>query len=202
YNLRNASTPGAVMTVASDFAERIVASRYEQLTSAALRYAKIGLLDTLGVGIAGSSDEAAVIARRVSSTAPGAALVWGTRRRAEPLDAAFLNGIAANVLDFDDCTDSLGGHPSAPILPALLALAEERSASGRDVLTAYVAGFETETQLGRGVNFHHYEKGWHPTATLGIFGAGAAAAKLLRLDDQRTAHTLALCASMAAGLKS
>ena len=93
------------------------------------------------------------------------------------LDAAFANGISANVLDYDDCTENLGGHPSAPILPALLALAEERRASGRDVLTAYVAGFELETALGRGVNFHHYEKGWHPTATLGVFGAAAACAR-------------------------
>ena len=93
-----------------------------------------------------------------------------------PLEAAFLNGVAANVLDFDDCTDNLGGHPSSPILPALIALAEELAASGRDVLTAYVVGFEIETALGRGVNFHHYEKGWHPTATLGVFGAAAACA--------------------------
>jgi 2-methylcitrate dehydratase PrpD len=190
------------MTVACELAKRIVGTRYEQLTPGALRYAGIGLLDTLGVGIAGSREDAAVIARKIAGRTAGAALVWGTTRRAEPLEAAFLNGIAANVLDFDDCTDNLGGHPSAPILPALLALAEERGASGRDVLTAYVTGFETETQLGRGVNFHHYEKGWHPTATLGIFGAGAAGAKLLCLDERRTAHTLALCASMAAGLKS
>ena len=106
------------------------------------------------------------------------------------------------MLDFDDCSDTLGGHPSSPILPALLALAEERGASGRDVLTAYVAGFEVETCLGRGVNFHHYEKGWHPTSTLGVFGASAACAHLMRLDAGRTAHALSLCASLAAGVKS
>jgi 2-methylcitrate dehydratase PrpD len=190
------------MTVAGELARRIVASKFEQFTPEVVHYAKIGLLDTLGVGIAGSCEPAAVIARRVVGNRPGDALVWGTGQRSDPLEAAFLNGIAANVLDFDDCTDNLGGHPSAPVLPALFALGEKLGASGRDVITAYVVGFEIETQLGRGLNFHHYEKGWHPTSTLGVFGAGAASAKLLGLDEERTTHTLALCASMASGLKS
>ncbi|MCC6532390.1 MAG: MmgE/PrpD family protein [Burkholderiales bacterium] len=190
------------MTLAGELASRIAATSFEQLTPLALRYAKMGLMDTLAVGIAGSSDAATVIAGRVIDKPAGGSLLWGTGARASALDAAFVNGIAANVLDFDDCTDNLGGHPSAPILPALIALAEERDASGKDLLAAYVAGFETETCLGRGVNYHHYEKGWHPTATLGVFGAGAACARLMALDAKRIAHVLALCASMAAGLKS
>jgi len=87
------------------------------------------------------------------------------------MDAASINGTAAHALDYDDCSDTLGGHPSAPILPALFALAETRGANGQDFIAAYVAGWETETRIARGVNFHHYEKGWHPTATLGVFGA-------------------------------
>ena len=190
------------MTLAQELANRIVSTTYGALTPAAIRAAKVGLLDTIAVGIAGSSEDAAVISRRITGSEAGNALVWGTGKRTIPLEAAFLNGIAANVLDFDDCTDNLGGHPSAPILPALIALAEERRASGRDLLTAYVAGFETETSLGRGVNFHHYEKGWHPTATLGVFGAAAACSRLLELDTDKTARALALCASLACGVKS
>ncbi|OGA47946.1 MAG: hypothetical protein A3G24_08300 [Betaproteobacteria bacterium RIFCSPLOWO2_12_FULL_62_13] len=190
------------MTIAEELAKRVVTTRYEDLTQRAIEYAKIGVLDTFGVGIAGSVDEAAVIARRVSGTEAGAALVWGTPERTGALRAAFLNGIAANVLDYDDCTDNLGGHPSSPVLPALIALAEQRHASGRDLLTAYVAGFEVETNLGRGVNFHHYEKGWHPTATLGVFGTAAACARLLQLNEAQTTRALALCASLAAGVKS
>src|SRR5258706_7596349 len=182
------------MTIATELAAKITATTFDDLGPRALHYARMGLLDTLGVGIAGAQEDAAVIARKIAGTATGPGTVWGTERHAEILDAAFLNGIAANVLDFDDCTDNLGGHPSAPVLPALLALGEKLQAGGRAVLTAYIVGFETETQLGRGVNFHHYEKGWHPTATLGVFGAGAACAKLLGLDANRTAHTLALCA--------
>lgn len=189
-------------SIAEELAARIVATSWHQLTPLALRYAKLGLLDTIAVGIAGASEDASVIARRVAGSAPGPALLWGLKQRTSVLDAAFLNGIAANVLDFDDCTDNLGGHPSSPILPAALALAAQTGASGKELLLAYVTGFETETCLGRGVNFFHYEKGWHPTSTLGVFGAAAACSKLLRLDNAKTAHALALCASLAAGVKS
>jgi 2-methylcitrate dehydratase PrpD len=96
----------------------------------------------------------------------------------------------------------MGGHPSAPIVPALWALAERRGLGGRALLSAYIAGVEVETRLGRAVNFHHYEKGWHPTATLGVFGAAAAASHLMGLDRVKTAAALALAASMASGLKA
>lgn len=190
------------MTLAEELAARIAATDFDAITPQALHYAKIGVLDTLAVGIAGAGEEAVSIAQRVTGAAGGSALLWGSDQRVGALDAAFINGIAANVLDFDDCTDNLGGHPSSPILPALIALAEERGASGRDVITAYVAGFETETCIGRGVNFHHYEKGWHPTATLGVFGAAAACARLIKLNAEQTTRALALCASLAAGVKS
>jgi len=96
----------------------------------------------------------------------------------------------------------LGGHPSAPILPALFALAEVIECTGRDFIAAYVAGFETETRLGRAVHHHHYEKGWHPTATLGTFGATAACCHLYGLDAAKTAQALAIAASLAAGIKA
>jgi 2-methylcitrate dehydratase PrpD len=190
------------MTIAQTLAQRIIATNYDQLTPKSIAYAKIGLLDTIAVGIAGATEHASWIARKVNGGETGSALVWGTSQRTQARDAAFLNGIAANVLDYDDCTDNLGGHPSSPILPALIALAEERHASGRELLTAYVVGFETETNLGRGVNFHHYEKGWHPTATLGVFGAAAACARLLKLDEEQATRALSLSASLAAGVKA
>lgn len=118
------------MTLARGLAKRIVATAFDRLTEQAIRYAKIGVLDTLAVGIAGSSKDAAVIARKVTGADTGAALLWGTARRTTSLEAAFLNGIAANVLNFDDCTDNLGGHPASPILRTLVALAESRGAAG------------------------------------------------------------------------
>ena len=128
--------------------------------------------------------------------------MFGTADRASALDAALINGTAAHALDFDDCNNTLGGHPSAPILPALFALADERPTDGRAFIAAYVAGFETECKLALGVNFHHYTKGWHPTATLGVFGAAAAACHLMRLDAAPTATALAIAASLASGIKA
>ena len=84
----------------------------------------------------------------------------------------------------------------------MFALAETRGANGQDFIAAYVAGWETETRIARGVNFHHYEKGWHPTATLGVFGATAACARLLGLTVEKTAQALALAATFSSGLKA
>ncbi len=190
------------MTLAEELAQRIVATRHADLTPQAVDYAKIGLLDTLGVALAGSREDASRIGETICASEPGPSTMFGRDRRVNPLAAAFVNGIAANVLDFDDCTDHLGGHPSAPVLPALIALGEKMNASGRDLLLAYVVGFEVETQIAKGVNFHHYEKGWHATATLGIFGAAAGCAKLLNLDARQTAIALSLGASFSCGLKS
>ena len=116
------------------------------------------------------------------------------------LSAALINGVAAHALDFDDCNNTLGGHPSAPILPALWALAP--GVSGKAFIAAYAAGVECETKLARAVHFHHYEKGWHPTSTLGTFGSAAACGHLLRLDPDQIATALALAASMASGIKA
>ena len=88
------------------------------------------------------------------------------------------------------------------LIPPMLALAEQLGGTGRDLALAYVVGFETECRIARGVHFHHYDKGWHPTATLGIFGTVAAAARLLRLTPDQTAMALGLAASLAAGLKA
>jgi 2-methylcitrate dehydratase PrpD len=189
------------MSFALELAQRIVAMRYEDLPPEAVHWAKVGILDTVGVTLAGSADPSArVIAGVLGSTGP--ALVLGTHTRTHPLDAALINGTAAHALDFDDCNNTLGGHPSAPILPALFALADETGASGRDFITAYVTGFETECKLSLGVNFYQYTHGWHPTATIGVFGAAAACAHLLKLDAGRTSVALAIAASLASGIKS
>ncbi len=140
--------------------------------------------------------------RNSPGNSTGECLIFGTDRRAAPLDAALVNGTAAHALDFDDVSNSLGGHPSAPILPALFALGETLDCTGRAFIAAYVAGFETETRIARGVHFHHYEKGWHPTATLGVFGATAACAHLIGLDRAKTAQALAIAASLASGIKA
>ena len=192
------------MSIATELAKRIVALRYEDLPEAAIDTAKMAILDTVGVALAGCREEGPKIIERVlgNGAASGASVVFGRHRWTNPLDAALINGTSAHALDFDDCNNTLGGHPSAPILPGLLALAEEIDASGRELLLAYIVGFETETRIAHGVNFHHYEKGWHPTATLGVFGAAAACAKLMDLPEDRVATALALGVSLASGVKA
>ncbi|HXO03847.1 MAG TPA: MmgE/PrpD family protein, partial [Stellaceae bacterium] len=160
------------MTLIEQIAEKIVAIGGDALPREAIEWAKAAILDTVGVTLAGASEDCARIVEQTVAIggAHGDCLIFGSDRRTGPLDAALINGTAAHALDFDDVSNSLGGHPSAPILPALFALAETEDCTGAAFIAAYVAGFETETRIARGVHFHHYEKGWHPTATLGVFG--------------------------------
>jgi 2-methylcitrate dehydratase PrpD len=192
------------VTLIEQIAEKIAAIRYEDLPKEAVFWAKAAILDTVGVTLAGSREDCTRIVEQVlaAESHGGDSLVFGSDRRVPPLVAALVNGTAAHALDFDDVSNSLGGHPSAPILPALFALADSQDCDGKGFIAAYVAGFETETRIARGVHFHHYEKGWHPTATLGVFGATAASCHLMRLDVAHTAQALAIAASFASGIKA
>ncbi len=192
------------MAIARDLATRIAGFDHGDLPIEAVHWARVAILDTVGVGVAGADEDCVTILEKATATDAGGGpcQLFGKTARRGPLDAALINGTACHAHDFDDCNDTLGGHPTAPILPALFALAEETGGCGRDIMVAYVAGFETEVAIARGVHFHHYEKGWHPTATLGTFGAAAACARLMGLSVEKTAIALALCISFAAGVKA
>ena len=192
----------AATRLASQLAERVVDLHWEDLPAEALHWAKVGILDTVGVTLAGSREPAATLAGQALDLNAGPSLLLGRKRRVGALDAALINGTASHALDFDDCNNTMGGHPSVPVLSALFPLADELGSSGQDFVLAYIAGFEVETKIALAVNFHHYTKGWHPTATLGTFGAAAACAKLMGLDQQQTATALAIAASFASGIKA
>ena len=164
--------------------------------------AAIAVLDTVGVSLAGASEPASLIVRQVVAAEGGdACTVFGTAIRASMSGAALANGTAAHALDYDDmCFISLA-HPSAPLVPAVLAAAESERLAGRAVLDAYVVGFEIEARLGRLMNPRHYQRGWHCTSTLGTVGAAAAVSRLLRLDAAAAGRALAIAASEASGLK-
>jgi 2-methylcitrate dehydratase PrpD len=102
------------MTIAMELAKRINALRYEDLPPQAVHWAKAGILDTVGVTLAGSTDPSASIVAGVLASGNGSSLVFGTTRRVSALDAALINGSASHAHDFDDCNNTLGGHPSAP----------------------------------------------------------------------------------------
>jgi 2-methylcitrate dehydratase PrpD len=192
------------MTLATRLAERICAFRPEHMTARAESEARTAIIDTIGCTLAGIGEPCArvLLATPGVAEAPGPALVFGTQRRTSALDATLVNGTASHALDYDDVSGIMGGHHSAPVTAPIFALGEQLKVSGRRALSAYTLGVETEVRLARVVNFHHYDKGWHPTATLGTFGAAAAAAHLLELDVARTAMALALAASFSSGIKA
>lgn len=192
------------MSFAFDLASRVNQIRLDALPPEAIRVATASIADTIGVAVAGASEVAALATAEVLdlNDASGPCLILGRTGRGTALDAALVNGAAAHALDFDDCSTTMGGHPSAPVVPAILALGEEIGASGPQLIEAFVAGVETETRLARGLLPVHYDKGWHPTATLGVFGAAAACGRLMGLDTERLATALAIAVSFACGIKA
>ena len=159
--------------------------------------------DTIGVMLAGTLEPCARAVHDVARAEGGEprCRIIGTSDVTSASWAALANGTAAHALDYDDmCFVSLA-HPSAPLVSAALAAGELAHSSGRALLDAWVVGFEIEGVLGRAMNPRHYTQGWHCTSTLGTLGAAAAAARLLGLTREQTAHCLAIAASQASGLK-
>ncbi|KAB0268886.1 MmgE/PrpD family protein [Microvirga brassicacearum] len=195
------STAGTIVQL---LAEKICAFDARSLTKRSIAQARTCILDTVGVTLAGIPEPCTQILLKTPgiAAAPGSSLIFGSARRTSALDATLINGTASHALDFDDFSGALGGHHSVPLVAMLFALAEERGSTGEAFICAYVVGVETEIRLARAVNFHHYDKGWHPTATLGTFGAAAAAARLLDLDPSKTAMALSIAASLASGIKA
>ena len=190
-------------TVIEQLATYACAESFANLPDATVRAARRAILDTVGVMVAGSRESTAARARKlVKHRSIDEATIVGTPLRASIEDAALVNGVAAHALDYDDVQASLSGHPSVPVLPAALALAERSRKSGADFLTAFVVGVEIEAKIGRALNPAHYEVGWHATSTLGVFGATAAAGKRLGLSHDRMVHALAIAASMSSGIKA
>lgn len=189
------------MEITQALAEYVVRTGFADLPAEAVTQAKRAVLDTLGVTLAGSLEPCARIAGEVIAAEGGqpVATVIGQGFKAPPRAAALANGTAAHALDYDDVTSSMRGHPSPPLLPAVLAVGEETGAGGRDLVTAYVIGFEVQCKVGRGLGQSHYPHGWHATATLGTLGATAAAAKLYGLDVDRTRMALGIATSLACG---
>ena len=178
--------------------------RYEEIPEPARALARQCILDYLGVAIPGADDPLVRMLLDELTEAGGApqARIIGHRARLPALSAALLNGAAAHALDYDDVNMAMPGHPSVAILPALLALAELNGAAGRDVITAFVAGYETACRIGSALQPGHYNLGFHSTGTVGAFGAAAACARLLRLQTMATACALGIAGTQAAGLKS
>jgi 2-methylcitrate dehydratase PrpD len=191
------------MSATSTMAAFVAGHRWEDCPAPAVEGARRAILDCLGVMLAGAAEPAARIVQRVAEAEGGGPLctLVGTGLRSGALWAALFNGTAAHALDFDDTNFAMLGHPSAPVLSAALAAGELATATGPEVVHAFLLGFEIETTLAEVINPGHYERGWHATCTLGTLGAAAAAARVLGLDAGTTATALAVAASQSSGLK-
>jgi 2-methylcitrate dehydratase PrpD len=191
------------MGVTRQLATFVVDTSFADIPAPANARAKEAILDGLGCALVGSPTPIGKLVTRYvceRSETPRAAVI-GSGYKASAALAALANGTMAHALDFDDVNWSMSGHPTVPLLPAVLALGQEIRASGADVLLAYTLGFEVETKVGLGVNPRHYNLGWHATSTLGTLGAAAACAKLLGLDVENTCMALGIAASTASGLR-
>jgi len=177
---------------------------YQALPEPVREVARQCVLDYLGCAIAGAGDPLVGMLLDEVAEAGGTAQasVVGYSSRLPALSAALVNGAAGHALDYDDVNIAMPGHPSVAVLPGLLALAELRGSSGREVLAAFVAGYETACHIGAALSPGHYAQGFHSTATIGSFGAAAACARLLGLDAATIATALGIAGTQAAGLKS
>ena len=181
-------------------AQFVPAADFEAIPERCRYGARIGMIDCVGVMIAGASEDASrIVAGLVSaSMANDGAPEIPSGRNLAPADAALVNGTAAHALDYDDV--GMDGHPSAVLTPAILAEGWSLGASGRDALAAYVAGYEVWALLQELEPGRMHERGFHPTAIWGAPACAAACARLNRLDEVQTANAIAISASLAAGL--
>jgi 2-methylcitrate dehydratase PrpD len=191
-----------IVEVTRELARFVVAEH--QLPPEVEHAARRILLNVVSLAAAGSRHPAAVIAADVVAAmeTPPRAGVLGTSTRVAPQWAAFLNGIAAHVEDFDDTHLVTIIHPGPPIMPAALAVAEEQESDVAELLVGIAIGVEIALRIGVGLGPVHRERGWHVSGTLGVIGASAAAARLMGLDEDSAVQVIGLAATQAAGIQA
>jgi len=193
-------------------AEFIVKTAYSDLPADVIELGKKSILDGLGLAFSGTVAETGEISRKYLATlglSGGGATVIGSALKAPPRFAALINGTGMHADDYDDtqlavAKDRVYGlltHPTAPALPAALAVAEMAGRSGREMMLAYHLGVEVECKIAEAIAPRHYNEGFHSTATMGTFGSAAAVSRLRGFNIEQTLRTLAIAASQSAGLR-
>ncbi len=213
------SEPSNPIAVTRALAGFVHTWRWEDIPSNVRHEAKRSLMNFFAVALGGCNDstiaKAASVLRRAgagaavdtavdTAAAAGPATIIGRGARSNLLDAAMLNAMCANVFDFDDTHIPTVIHPTAPVAPVLFALAQTRPAaaplSGAQLLLAFILGVEVECRIGNAVSPGHYQRGWHITSSCGVFGAAAAAGRVLGLSAQQLAWSFGSAANQACGL--
>jgi 2-methylcitrate dehydratase PrpD len=188
--------------VTKSLAAFIVRTDWDQLPEQVRHEGRRSLLNFFATALAGCREDAVemTLASLAAFSGPRQATIIGRTERIDALSAAFLNAASGNVFDFDDTHLRTVIHPTAPVAPALFALAELRRIAGRDLLLAFALGVEIECRIGNAISPEHYARGWHITSTCGTLGAAAAAGKLLGLDVDRMVWALGAAATQTGGL--
>jgi 2-methylcitrate dehydratase PrpD len=188
--------------VTQRLARHVVETRWDDIPATVRHQAKRSLMNFFAVALAGCRSGPVEIALRSLAEFSGGkqATLVGRTERIDALSAAFLNAAGANVHDFCDTHLRTVIHPTAPVAPALLALAELRRVSGPDLLLAFILGNEVQARIGLAISPGHYSQGWHITSTCGVFGAAGGTGKLLGLDERQMVWALGTASTQASGL--
>jgi len=175
--------------------------KYEQIPAEVRERLKLLILDALGCALYGADLEWCRILRRTVADKDDSCAVWGTKERLSAPHAALVNGTQVQSFELDDVHRAGVLHVGAVVLPVLLAVAElKKKLSGREFLAAAAAGYETGPRVGLCMGPEHIGQGWHSGATVGVFAAGAAAARGLKLPVDKTVHALGIAGTQSAGL--
>lgn len=206
-NVASAATAKALASNPTDVTRQlagyVVNSQWGDIPEGARYEAVRSIFNWVGCCLGGArhitTDRA--IAALAAFSGKAEATVLGRDERLDIMHAALLNGITSHVLDYDDTHLETIIHPAGPVASAILALGEKQGTSGEDFMHAFILGVEVECRIGKAVYPSHYERGFHITGTAGVFGAAAAAGKLLGLNEQQMVWALGIAATQSAGLK-
>ena len=191
------------MTYTEELSRFIKGARIEDFPSDVIEVAHKCVLDWIGVTLGAVGDPAVALLKDTMLEMGGneQASVLGYGSRVTMANAALVNGMMAHTLDYDDAHSGVRTHPSAPLVPAILAVGEYIGCSGRDLVEAFVVGCEVTLRVGYALGRNYYEKGWHATSILGRFGAAAGASRLFGLTADQVSMALGLAATQAGGLR-
>src|SRR6266404_4118488 len=216
------STKDAEIVARSDFPKApgitdyigrfVTTTRYEDIPEEVIALGKESILDGLGLALAGSKAQTGALCRQYLENlgvCDGKSTIIGSARKTSPRFAAFVNAVSIHADDFDDtqlavAKDRVYGllvHPTVPVLPAILALAERGGVSGKQLTLAYHVGVEVECKIAEAISPRHYQDGFHSTGTCGPFGSAAACAKLLHFEVPKILNAFGLVASQSGGLR-
>lgn len=191
-------------TTTSKVSEFIANLSFSRIGTQTIEYSKRAILDTIGVTVGGSNVEASAILAKLINDFKGVKesnTIGKGSFQTTCLDSALVNGFNAHILDYDDIYPEMSGHPSAPLVSAIISLGEKEDISGQEFLEAYIVGFETQSRLAEVMFPDQDKKGWHSTSTTGVMGAAAAAAKILNLNISEINIALGIAGSLACGLR-